>query len=297
MNNARKVVQGIVRSFIAAVTVAFVAPVLAEDLSIDADITLAEDTDWRSYDNVTVASGVSLDLGGQKLYVKSIDGSGTVTNSVAGGELHIDVPADTSVTISSLELVGSLRLVKEGAGTLNAQKYPQSYSGGNDVVQGILRYYCSSKDINSTSGKSPFGSVMTIDVRSGGILDPYGSYNWGNHTINLYGGVISNTVACAYNTNKNGLNAIINVYADSDIATTLDYTVRGSIRLNGFTLGIRIGSGKYLDFVPSITGGGKLSLIAGGWLRNQISAVTWSGVDLIGQKAAFNLSKAISLRD
>jgi hypothetical protein len=34
MNNARKVVQGIVRSFIAAVTVAFVAPVLAEDLSI-----------------------------------------------------------------------------------------------------------------------------------------------------------------------------------------------------------------------------------------------------------------------
>ena len=297
MNMARKVAHGMVCSLIAAVAVAFAAPVLAEDLSIDVDTTLAEDTDWRSYDNVNVASGISLDLGGQKLYVKSIGGSGTVTNSVAGGELHIDVPADTSVTISSLELVGSLRLVKEGAGTLNAQKYPQSYSGGNDVVQGILRYYCSSKNINSTSGKSPFGSVMTIDVRSGGILDPYGSYNWGNHTVNLYGGVISNTVACAYSTNKNGLNAIINVYADSDIATTLDYTVRGSIRLNGYTLGICIGNGKYLDFAPGITGGGKLSLIAGGWLRNQIGDVTWSGVDIIRQKAAFSLTKAISLHD
>ena len=55
-------------------------------------------------------------------------------------------------------LTGALKLVKTGAGVLSAVYYPQTYTGGTDVLGGVLRYGRSEKNINSTDKQSCFGA-------------------------------------------------------------------------------------------------------------------------------------------
>ena len=49
---------------------------------------------------------MTVDLNGKELYLNGqLDGTGTITSSVAGGELHIDVPEGSSTTNATVDFV------------------------------------------------------------------------------------------------------------------------------------------------------------------------------------------------
>ncbi|MBR4170694.1 MAG: hypothetical protein IKR48_03480, partial [Kiritimatiellae bacterium] len=54
-------------------------------------------------------------------------------------ELHVNVPANTFETNSTVTICGDVRLVKEGAGEFVVTKANQPYSGGNEVAAGTLK--------------------------------------------------------------------------------------------------------------------------------------------------------------
>ena len=190
---------------------------------------LTEDEDWSGFESVSVYSeGVTLDLKGHKLTITGLDGYGTITDSVGGGELHFLVPAAYGsgyvAKIENVLLTGGLTLVKEGPGTLTAIKEGQTFTGGTVIDGGVLKYGCSTKNIND---KHPFGNWSASDkcpvvINAGGVLDPAGSEGWGNHHVTFNGGMVSNTVVWT-SSNYGVFNPSLTVNADFTFATMQNY--------------------------------------------------------------------------
>ena len=67
-------------------------------------VALDADADWTADDVVAISQGVTLDLAGHKLYLKSFSGAGTITDNVGGGELHVAVPANQTLVNTSVVL-------------------------------------------------------------------------------------------------------------------------------------------------------------------------------------------------
>ena len=102
------------------------------------DVTLSQDCDWRGLGNVvTVPSGKTVNLNGHKLYINDFDGEGTFTSGVAGGELHVDVPEGATYETGPATLAGSLKLVKEGLGTLLISREWHTYTAVRSSITGF----------------------------------------------------------------------------------------------------------------------------------------------------------------
>ena len=267
---------------------------------VTANYSLSADEDWTAYESINVASNVVIDLKGHDLTISGLDGVGEITDSEGGGSLIFDVPAvytsGYSAAITGVSLTDKLKLVKTGAGVLSAVHYPQTYTGGNEILGGVLRYGRTEKNINSTEKQSCFGAYgyMNIYIGPNGVLDPAGSYLWGYHRITLDGGAISNTVAGT--TGSWVFNPSITVTADSTFATTQDYKLMtGSINLQGHTIAVRISDGKTLYFSTAMTNG-VMNVVRGGFLspfNNDVSSPT---LDL-KMNAAFAMGKAWTIHD
>lgn len=196
---------------------------------LTANYNLTEDEDWSGFESVSVYSeGVTLDLKGHKLTITGLDGYGTITDSIGGGELHFNVPAVYGsgyvAKIENVPLTGGLTLVKEGPGTLTAIKEEQKFTGGTVIDGGVLKYGCSTKNIND---KHPFGNWSASDkcpvvINAGGVLDPAGSEGWGNHHVTFNGGMVSNTVVWT-SSNYGVFNPSLTVNADFTFATMQNY--------------------------------------------------------------------------
>ena len=207
---------------------------------------LTQDEDWSGFESVSVytADSIVLDLKGHKLTVTGLDGYGTITDSLGGGELHFHVPAVYEsgyvAKIENVSLTGGFTLVKEGPGTLTAIKDGQTFTGGTVIDDGVLRYGCTTKNIND---KHPFGNWSASDpcpvvINAGGVLDPAGSEGWGNHHVTFNGGMISNTVA--WSTSTYGVfNPSLTVNADFTFATMQNYGWAVG-ELNGHTATVSI---------------------------------------------------------
>jgi len=116
-------------------------PELAADDAQGSQIKLLDDIDFTVL-GVTFGGVVpSFDVNGNKLTVSSsvIEGSHAITSSASGGVLEVDVAAGVTVDGANVELSGSLKLVKKGAGTLVANRAHQSYTGGTLVECGTLK--------------------------------------------------------------------------------------------------------------------------------------------------------------
>lgn len=87
-------------------------------------------------DSVGESIDSTIDLAGRKLTLSYATGSGTITDTVGDGELWIDVPEGSVTTNATLSFTGSLKLVKDGAGTFVAAKADQTYTGGTVVTNG-----------------------------------------------------------------------------------------------------------------------------------------------------------------
>ena len=270
---------------------------------------LTEDEDWSGFESVSVYSeGVTLDLKGHKLTITGLDGYGTVTDSVGGGELHFLVPAAYGsgyvAKIENVSLTGKLKLVKEGPGTLTAIKEGQTFTGGTVIDGGILKYGCSNKSIND---KHPFGNwsdgaPCPVVINAGGVLDPAGSEGWGNHNLTFNGGMVSNTVACTA-THYGVFNPSLTVNADFTFATMQNYGWAIG-ELNGHTATVSIvGATLFIQSHPSEPPtSGCLNVVRGGYLTTftpgQNRPTQFQNVDLLCNAALALQDKAsLSFRD
>ena len=125
-------------------------------------------------------AGTTIDLNGRalKLHEAVMGGtkSFTVTSSVAGGVLVADVAG--TVNNTAMSLTGHVKLLKTGAGTFTATKSGQTYVGGTEVTNGVLK--C------ATAGTSnPFGPMLNpTELIVNGNFDAdsaaswYGATNW-----------------------------------------------------------------------------------------------------------------------
>ena len=140
-------------------------------------VTLTANCDWRGLGTFVVPAGALIDLHGHDLQVAGITSvlkaETTITDSVGGGRLRVEVPADDILVNDSVSLTGKLKLVKEGAGTFIAAMESQSYEGGTEVAAGVLRLVPSSSGYRANVG--PETSVVTVD--NGAVFDNCGAFS------------------------------------------------------------------------------------------------------------------------
>ena len=162
--------------------------------------------------------GIVIDINGNSLKLPSSmmfgDKAFTVTSSVAGGEVVIDVPSGTSRN-TSMTLAGSLKVTKKGAGTF-VSALSQTYTGGTDVEAGTVRPPDSPADNNYTYSGDSFMAFGTgpVNVLTGAVFDVRGNYAYTN--IVLKGGTIANTLRTMNQTAKPGV--FVSSLADADVS-------------------------------------------------------------------------------
>ena len=162
--------------------------------------------------------GIVIDVKGNSLKLPSSmifgDKAFTVTSSVAGGEVVIDVPSGTSRN-TSMALAGSLKVTKKGEGTF-VSALSQTYTGGTDVEAGTVRPPDSPADNNYTYSGDSFTAFGTgfMNVYSNAVFDVRGNYAYTN--VRLKGGTIANTLRTMGQTVKPGI--FVDSLADADVS-------------------------------------------------------------------------------
>ncbi|MBR0067710.1 MAG: hypothetical protein IJQ00_08945, partial [Kiritimatiellae bacterium] len=158
---------------------------------------------------------------------------GAVTDSVGGGELHVNVATNTVVHNTSVALTGGLRFVKEGWGRFYSQCLGQSYSGGNEVVRGLLGPETGSGGAFRYNARNrPLGALGSqILVREEGTFDIGANYEYGAYAVVLDGGTLRSATAAdgmvhQTKTGEDGLGAF-SLMADSTFYLRSDTIVNG----------------------------------------------------------------------
>ena len=164
--------------------------------------TLAADSvDLCGIPVLCVPEGVTVDLNGKALHLNGqLDGNGTITSSVADGELHVDVPEGTTNTNASVSFSGSLKLVKDGDGTFTAACASQSYTGGTEVADGTLTL---------GTNKYPLGAKnASVKICAGAVYDMNGYYSTSSC---IYAYDLAGTFRSKTNVSGGGYNSAIRI--------------------------------------------------------------------------------------
>ena len=268
---------------------------------------LTADEDWTNFESIClVSAGVSIDLKGHKLKVTGLSGKGQITDTVGGGELHYYVPTTYKTgyeATSGVKLNGQLKLVKLGPGLLNCNVLGQGYTGGTDILEGILRIGISpgsTMDIAAPIGYNTAQEHNKVYLGPNGILDPASIAGWAYHDLTIDGGMISNTVA---NTQLPGIarcfNPECNVSNDFSFVTTEQYGWKIG-ELNGHTVTVAIAPNKilYLLSEANLQTSGRLNIVRGGKIGTLANySPGLSTVDFDEFNAAFTLVSAINMHD
>ncbi len=275
---------------------------------VTASYNLAADEDWTPYESVEVFSnGVTIDLKGHKMTVTGLSGAGHITDSVGGGELIFDVPAafasGYAAKIDTVSLEGQLKLVKTGPGLLICSKTLQGYTGGTDILGGILRTAITpgnTMDNGKPLGPNTSSAHNRVYLGPNGILDPASIAGWSYHDLTIDGGMISNTVA---NTQLPGIARLFNpcftINADFTFVTTEQYGWQIG-ELNGHTVTVYIAPNKVLYLLSAATPptSGRLNIVSGGTVGTLSDyPPNLSAIDFVDCNAALNLSGALSVHD
>lgn len=242
---------------------------------------LSADCDWSGLDLGCIVEGGTVDLNGHNLTLSlpaDVAKAFTVTDTQArglGGELHLVVPKGVTAKNEKLSLTGSLKLVKDGEGTLTAAKTQQTYSGGTEIVTGLVNLPAEeSRDLTYAGNKWLFGAQGSpLTIRKDGAFDICGNYVYNVYATVLDGGVLSNSVQQT-DWNLNGFGGIT-LTSDSRIVALQDtvFYVSGAdrtrpINLNGKTLTVKIGTGR--NFIMNSFGAftnGTVNFDTDGWFR------------------------------
>ena len=146
-----------------------------------------------------------------------------VTTAGSPGHLRIDVSAGRTVKTEFLPLSGSLTLVKEGTGTLVANRTGQMYTGGTHIEGGLVEaMYRADSDPLGKHGASG-GAGPDIIIGSGAVFDFKANFNYRYYNIVLDGGTIRN--AGSDMAQNSGSLGDMTLTADSFIETEFNTTV------------------------------------------------------------------------
>ena len=258
--------------------------------------TLAADADWCGIPVLCVPEGVTVDLNGKELRLNGkFDGNGTITSSVAGGELHIDVPEGTATTNATVAFTGSLKLVKDGDGTFVAACESQTYTGGTEVVDGTLTL---------GTNKYPMGAKnASVKICAGAVYDMAGYYSTSSciYAYDLAGTFRSKTNVSGggYNTSIRILGATFVVSGDEarlemgNVYFACPDTTPAMFTMNGHTL--------TFDGENYVGLGGLRSTDSGTWVfTGGVCCYEWlngygpTNVDMVVRSPAFFKSKGNS---
>ena len=229
-------------------------------------------------------AGVRIDLNGRVLRVASLAdddfANAVITNSNAGAvaELRVDVAEGTRMINSSVSILGSVKLVKEGLGTYVAAKTQQTYSGGTTILEGVLE--------NSMVDARNFllgavGSTITVSTNGAnrGVFDikemcaQNADDGCAAYVLVMDGGLVQNTGADV--SQLNGQFFDVRLTADSEFSQTYDWGMFNSataIDLGGHTLKVAIGTnGRTFHIVNCEMKNGFIDVTSGGWFQTGVS--------------------------
>ena len=180
-------------------------------------VTLTQDCDWSGLDEPISST---IDLVGYSLTVSDLRGTGTITDSTEGGELHLDVPQGSEVRNESVALTGSLTLVKDGGGTFVPEKRNQTYKGGTELLDGTVK----AGGLGTDYRWGASGSTITVGTNS--VFELQAQTRFADYTFVLNGGTLKNSTAIS-GTYYWQMNGIKNIRVDSD--STLDFAKAYSV--------------------------------------------------------------------
>ena len=203
----------------------------------------------------------------------------------ATGRLIIDVPEGQTVTASTVNLSGGLKLVKRGAGTFIANTANQSYIGGNLIENGQI----------TLGNPTALATTAPVEVATNGVLEVNGVYACYCQII-LNGGTLQNTTADVGANNAQV--AQMKLAAESTFVPTRSYGFIGHdytqcmLDLGGKTLAVDLALGKSFYLVNTLVTNGVVDIRSGGW--TQIGVVgNAAGVD--ARTADFRIGSALNV--
>ena len=259
----------------------------ADEAYIEGSVTLDADADWTSRGILRIDDYATIDLNGHSLTIAGAYGAGTITNSSATvGEVHFVVPTQMLQTCS-VALLGNLKVVKEGAGTLSLNRAGQTFTGGVVVAGGTAKASASCPENGSYWG----AEGGTITVNSDATFEVNGNNYFYCKDFVLNGGTLANNTAGMAN-NTCGIGNVT-LAADSvlDIGEYL-YTFFASpnpatFGLDGHTLTVNAkAGGQFVISFPIVNG--TLEYETGGYLAVQAGVTAGSSsLDLKMTGAAF----------
>ena len=188
-------------------------------------------------------------------------GIATITDTVGGGELHIDLDAETAIRNHGIRFAGGVKVVKDGDGVW-ADCAPHAHTGGTEVAGGTYRIERS---------VTPFGANgSAVKVCAGATLDVCGQHPLTAYFFELAGGTFVNGYSV---TDDKAQIADMSLSADSSVVLQGSYGFIGanwgatSLDLGGHTLYSRIRVGGRLFLVNTTIAEGKVVLFDGGVLQ------------------------------
>ena len=151
-------------------------------------VTLEADEEWNALGGTHYLT--TIDLNGHNLRLHALDMPAVITNSSETvGELHLDFADD--VENSLVDILGNVKVVKEGAGAYSSTRDNQTFSGGLDIRAG--KVVVTSNGTNHRLGAA--GSE--IRVGAGAAIDMNGNFSHHEYTLVLNGGTLTSSATIA----------------------------------------------------------------------------------------------------
>ena len=146
---------------------------------------LDNETAYRAY-RLTISDNISGDEYGDYLEFYEME---LVENVPTPGELHYIVPAGKELQNATTLLSGSLKVVKEGAGSMTAGRYNQTFVGGMELTGGTS--YASGWGSDHRWG--PSGGTITVGTNA--VFELQGQPRFTDYYFVLNGGTLKNSTS------------------------------------------------------------------------------------------------------
>ena len=207
------------------------------------------------------------------------------------GELHIDTTGvSVETAYAGLSLVGNMRLVKEGEGTIRLSKTWQPHVGGLEVLGGTVIAGAANATSHAVGNFGEMGSDIVVRGDNtgnagaeSGVVEFSAIEGYTGYRFILDGGTIQNP----------GLANLTDTRLDSDSRLKLttgtpdggiNYIGRADspsfVDLRGHTLSTHIASGRTLYLYNVTVDDGLLDVVSGGWLGSRGTVVATNNVTL-----------------
>ena len=234
--------------------------------SITMSGSLTADRDWRGIDFSAVSG--TIDLAGyalQAFAAKNLTAA-TVTDSVGGGTLTLEVPSGVEVENANVTLTGGLKLAKTGEGVFVAAKKNQSYTGGTEILVGT--FVCGGKGSEGVYG----AANGTLTVGPGAVFDCNGYNGHAAAKLVLAGGEVVNSKSAS--SSNDGWFADVTLTADSFARADKGLAFRAAsggsatLEMNGHKLTIDVNPDYTFGLYDlTVTGGGTIYGRSGGFIQ------------------------------